>query len=34
VTTAPRFLIDANILIRAKNNYYAFDLAPGFWIRL
>ena len=25
------FLIDANILIEAKNRYYAFDLAPGFW---
>lgn len=25
------FLLDANILIEAKNRYYAFDLAPGFW---
>lgn len=23
------FLLDANILIEAKNRYYAFDLAPG-----
>ena len=25
------FLIDANVLIEAKNRYYAFDIAPGFW---
>lgn len=25
------FLVDANILIEAKNRYYAFDIAPGFW---
>ncbi|WP_027020770.1 DUF4411 family protein [Corynebacterium sputi] len=25
------YLLDANILIDAKNRYYAFDLAPGFW---
>jgi hypothetical protein len=25
------FLIDANALIEAKNRYYAFDIAPGFW---
>lgn len=25
------FLIDSNILIEAKNRYYAFDIAPGFW---
>lgn len=24
-------LVDANILIEAKNRYYAFDIAPGFW---
>lgn len=24
-------LVDANILIDAKNRYYAFDIAPGFW---
>lgn len=28
------FLIDANILIEAKNRYYAFDIAPGFWVWL
>lgn len=25
------YLVDANILIEAKNRYYAFDIAPGFW---
>lgn len=25
------FLVDANVLIEAKNRYYAFDIAPGFW---
>ncbi|OHU01577.1 DUF4411 family protein [Mycobacterium syngnathidarum] len=25
------YLVDANILIDAKNRYYAFDIAPGFW---
>lgn len=24
-------LLDANVLIEAKNRYYAFDIAPGFW---
>lgn len=24
-------LLDADALIQAKNTYYAFDLAPGFW---
>lgn len=24
------FLVDSNILIEAKNRYYAFDIAPGF----
>ena len=24
-------LVEANILIDAKNRYYAFDIAPGFW---
>ena len=27
----PAFVLDANVLITAKNSYYAFDLAPGFW---
>lgn len=25
------FLIDSNVLIEAKDRYYAFDIAPGFW---
>lgn len=25
------YLLDTNVLIEAKNRYYAFDLAPGFW---
>ncbi len=25
------YLIDADVLIRAKNLHYAFDLCPGFW---
>lgn len=25
------YLIDSNIFIEAKNRYYAFDIAPGFW---
>ncbi|MFH9416198.1 DUF4411 family protein [Streptomyces rochei] len=25
------FLVDSNVLIEAKNRYYAFDIAPGFW---
>lgn len=25
------FLLDSNVLIEAKNRYYAFDFCPGFW---
>jgi len=25
------FVLDANVFIEAKNHYYRFDLAPGFW---
>ena len=25
------FLIDTDVLITAKNAYYAFDICPGFW---
>ena len=25
------YLLDADVLIRAKNQHYAFDLCPGFW---
>lgn len=29
--TTSGFLLDANVLIAAKNSYYGFDLCPGFW---
>jgi hypothetical protein len=25
------YLLDANTLIQAKNEYYGFDVCPGFW---
>lgn len=25
------YLLDANVFIEAKNRYYSFDIAPGFW---
>ena len=25
------YLIDANVFVEAKNRYYGFDIAPGFW---
>ena len=25
------YIIDSDVLITAKNTYYAFDLCPGFW---
>jgi hypothetical protein len=25
------YVLDTNVLIQAKNRYYAFDIAPGFW---
>lgn len=25
------YLLDSNTLIQAKNDYYAFDVCPGFW---
>jgi len=28
---APSYILDADVLITAKNQYYAFDLCPGFW---
>ncbi len=27
----PIYLLDSDVLITAKNQYYAFDLCPGFW---
>ena len=29
-----KFLIDSNIFITPYQNYYPFDLAPGFWKQL
>ena len=26
-----KYLIDSDVLIQAKNSYYAFDVCPGFW---
>ncbi|MCY4164602.1 MAG: DUF4411 family protein [Gammaproteobacteria bacterium] len=26
-----RYLVDSDVLITAKNLYYAFDICPGFW---
>lgn len=28
---APRYIIDSDVLISAKNRYYAFSICPGFW---
>lgn len=27
----PRYIIDSDVLISAKNSYYAFDICAGFW---
>ena len=29
--SATLYLLDANVLINAKNFYYAFDQVPEFW---
>lgn len=26
-----KYLLDANVFIQAKNQYYAFNICPGFW---
>ena len=28
------YLLDSNTFINPKNEYYAFDIAPGFWSQL
>lgn len=28
------YVLDANVFIEAKNRYYAFEIAPGFWAAL
>lgn len=27
----PKYLLDSNVFMEAKNRYYGFDIAPGFW---
>ena len=27
----PNYLLDSDVLITAKNRYYAFTICPGFW---
>ena len=27
----PFYLVDSDVLIRSKNDHYAFDFCPGFW---
>ncbi len=29
-----QFVLDTNVFIGAYRGYYAFDIAPGFWIKL
>jgi hypothetical protein len=29
--TTQRYVVDSDVLITAKNLYYAFDICPGFW---
>ena len=31
MTTHTVYLVDANVLIEAKNRYYSFSIFPGFW---
>jgi len=31
MNSSPRYLIDSNVFIDAKNRYYAFPVCPGFW---
>jgi len=31
VSTSPVYLLDADVLITAKNRYYSFKICPGFW---
>lgn len=34
MTPSPIFLLDANVLMTAARQYYAFDIVPGFWAAL
>ncbi|MCU7870345.1 MAG: DUF4411 family protein [Candidatus Thiodiazotropha sp. (ex Lucinoma borealis)] len=31
MNSVQNFIIDSDVLIRAKNSYYAFSICPGFW---
>jgi hypothetical protein len=31
MSETPEYLIDSDVLITAKNRYYAFPICPGFW---
>lgn len=31
MSDGPDYLIDSDVLITAKNRYYAFPIRPGFW---
>ena len=31
MNSASSYLIDSDVLITAKNSYYAFNICPGFW---
>jgi hypothetical protein len=31
MTNKSLYIIDSDVLITAKNRYYAFDICPGFW---
>ncbi len=31
MSSTPGYLIDSDVLITAKNRYYAFPICPGFW---
>lgn len=31
---AGEYLVDTNVFITAKNDFYAFDLTPGFWAKM
>jgi len=31
MNTKQLYIIDSDVFIAAKNQYYAFDLCPGFW---
>lgn len=31
MSSAVKYALDADVLVQAARNYYAFDIAPGFW---